>query len=332
MPIADCQCKVINGKTGYVRDNVSWIIGRIVRDFETWMDHHKPDGPIRRHLQSMIARRWKMDKARAEERRKKGEVIPEPEEPTQTGLCVSVYQAEEARPGYPGYDLLYFLGFATIILQFGIAAIPCALYGDWGELLITAAGTALCLASGSLSQWAKEKWTARRNSRSTFILSRGNGSQHAIVVLGSGKGLDLEDLAAVPTKVDIWASRSMQISTMILSILWICLLISAAGLSQHTWYLLVIGGIGIIENIFVAGRWRRPEHFGIPLRFVEVLGEPKVMDSLFAVEEKYPHVGRAMLETFFPGRLSPEESRTWEDLEETAERREEAQKKAGDQQ
>lgn len=32
----DCKCKVINGKSGYGRDNSSWVIGRIVRDFDTW--------------------------------------------------------------------------------------------------------------------------------------------------------------------------------------------------------------------------------------------------------------------------------------------------------
>jgi hypothetical protein len=38
MPLADCACKVINGRTGYIRDNSSWIIGRVGRDFESWMD------------------------------------------------------------------------------------------------------------------------------------------------------------------------------------------------------------------------------------------------------------------------------------------------------
>lgn len=324
MPVADCNCKVINGKTGYVRDNTSWILGRLVRDFESWM--HARDGlggpSIHKHLKDMKDERFKMDKERVNEKRKKGQIVAEPEYPTQTGLCVVVYKAGEVRPGHPGYDMLYYLGFVTIFIQFGIAAIPCGLYGDWGQLLVLSAGTVLCLASGSLHQWAKEKWTARKNTDSTFVLTRGNGSQFAIVVVGDGKGLDLEDLAAVPANVDVWTSRSTKASTLILALLWLCLLVSASALTTHTWYLLAIGAIGIIENIYVAGRWRRPEDFGIPLHFVEVIGEPKVMNSLFAVEDKYPHVGRAMLQTFFPGKLRAAEQDRWDALEESAETRE----------
>ena len=33
-PTPDCASKVINGKNGYVRDNSSWIVRRLVRDFD----------------------------------------------------------------------------------------------------------------------------------------------------------------------------------------------------------------------------------------------------------------------------------------------------------
>lgn len=46
MPLPDCPCNVINGSTGYVRDNSSWIIGRIVPDFESWMDDGKLNSVI----------------------------------------------------------------------------------------------------------------------------------------------------------------------------------------------------------------------------------------------------------------------------------------------
>lgn len=325
MPMADCSCKVINGKSGFARDNVSWIIGRIVRDFETWMDDCKPDGPIRTHLEGMLNLRWDMNKERAEvERQKSGKPVPEPERPIQTGLCVSVYKAEQAKPGYTGKDFPYYIGFVTVFIQLGIAAIPCGLYGDYGQLLITAAGTLLAFANGSLPQWAKEKWTARTNTKQSFILTRGNGSQHAIVIIGDGKGMDLEDLSAVPTNVDVWTSTKTKWITIALGILWICLLISASGLSEHTWFLMAIGGIGILENIYVAGRWRTPEAFGIPLRFIEVIGEIKTMDTLFAVEEKYPYLGAAMLDTFFPGELFPAEQDRWDRFKESAKARKKA--------
>ena len=81
------------------------------------------------------------------------------------------------------------------------------------------------------------------------------------------------------------------------------LLIIAAGIQRNTWFLLGTGALGTMENVLVAGSPRRPEAFGVPLTFAQVIGEVKVMDTLFAVEKSYPRVGLVMLETFFPGRL-----------------------------
>jgi hypothetical protein len=316
MPLPDCACKVINGRTGYVRDNSSWIVGRIVRDFESWMDDGKPQGRIRTHLNRMLDQRWENDKCKAE--KKKAESGKDVPRPPQTGLCVSIYKADSAKPGYPGYDLVYFIGFATSVFQLGIAAIPCGIFGDWGIFLVTASGILLSFATGSISQWSKEKWACRRNSEKTVVLSRGNGSQHAIVIIGDGKGLDLEDLAAGPTNVDVSSSYTTRIAVTLLAALWILLLITAAGLKQNTWFLLATGGIGILQNIFVAGWRRSPKAFGVPLNFETVIGEPKVMDTLFAVEKAYPRVGRSMRETFFPGKLRLDEEKKWDELEELA--------------
>lgn len=325
MPPADCSCLVINGKSGYVRENVSWIIGRIVRDYESWMDGGKADGPIHRAVQGMLDERWEMDRKRWSERRAEGKDVSatEPMRPIMAGLCVSVFKAREAQPGTPGYDFLYYLGFVTMVVQLGIAAIPLGLYGDYGQILVTAVGIILALANGSLTQWGCEKWTSRKNTDKNVVLTRGNGSQHAIAILGDGHGLDLEDLAAVPNNVDVWSGKWTKVFTLSLGFLWICLLISASGLGDHSWFLLAIGGIGIVENIYVAGHWRTPEAYGVPLEFVEVICKPKVMHSLYEVEEQYPHMGRAMLETFFPGELSDEEETKWKAYKETSKKREE---------
>ncbi|KAL8880024.1 MAG: hypothetical protein Q9198_002486 [Flavoplaca austrocitrina] len=38
MPLSpDCPSILINTKTGYVRTNQSWILGRMLRDYECWM-------------------------------------------------------------------------------------------------------------------------------------------------------------------------------------------------------------------------------------------------------------------------------------------------------
>lgn len=305
MPPPDSPCTVINGRTGYARENNSFILGRIMRDFEVWMDDN-----IKEHVQHMLKQRWEKS------RRNSGNAVPQS---VRAGLCVSIYRADQAQPGYSGHDWLYFLGFATALLQLGIAAIPCGLSGDWSILVVTAAGILLSFATGSLRQWSKEKWACRRNSAKTVILTKGNGSQHAIVIIGAGKGLDIEDLAAGPNASDAWTSVNVtKIALLILSFLWVFLLIVAAGVKQNPWFLLAVGGIGMLENIFVAGSPRRPSAFGMPLIFEDVIGEVKAMDTLFAVEQAYPRVGRSLLGTFFPGRLRPKEQERWDEFERLA--------------
>ncbi|GAP92716.2 hypothetical protein SAMD00023353_8900080 [Rosellinia necatrix] len=286
MPPTDCQYKVINGRNGFVRDSSSWVIGRIVRDFESWMDDGRPDGPIRRRVREILAERQQASKSL--------------ELPLKAGLCVSVYKAKEARPGHPGYDSAYFAGFVTVLVQLGLAAIPFGLYGNWAILIVTVVGIALSFATGAVPQWTEEKWACRRKADKTTILTRGNGSQHAIVIIGDGKGLDLEDLAAA--SLTSFSSSPTRFMMLLLTILWILLLITAAGIQDNTWFLLAIGGIGILDNIYAAGVSRSPNDFGVPLEFVTVIGKHTVMQTLFEVESRYPRLGRSMLATFFQGR------------------------------
>jgi hypothetical protein len=322
MPLPDCACKVINGDTGYVRDNTSWVIGRIVRDYESWMDNGQANGPIKSHLKTMIDNRWHFEQLQAENKEQgSGRLV---EKPKQASLCVSVFKAGLAVKGQPGKDLVYYLGFATSIVQLGIAAIPAGIFGDWSIFLITIAGILLSFITGSLPQWKQEKWACRDHSEKRVVLTRGNGSQHAIVILGNGKGLDMEDLAAGQTNVDVSTSWLTRICVIVLATFWILLLITAAGIKQNTWFLLAIGAIGIFQNICVAG-WRRVPHaYGIPLEFVEVIGAEKVMKTLFEVEDKYPRIGASMVSIFFPGKLFPAERLQWEEYDRTAKQRQKA--------
>ena len=190
----------------------------------------------------------------------------------------------------------------------------------------------LSVLTGALPQWRKEKWACRDKSKKNVVLTRGNGSQYAIVIFGDQKGLDLEDLASGQTNIDKNASIFTRVAATILALFWILLLITA-GIKQNTWFLLAIGGIGILQNIFVAG-WRRdPKAYGIPLTFVEVIGGNKVMDTLWAVEDKYHHVGASMLDTFFfpGGRLRPDEKTKWDNFATIASNKDEAAKAANPQ-
>jgi hypothetical protein len=184
-----------------------------------------------------------------------------------SGLCVSVYEPDfTSEAGVPHRDVVYYGGFCTAVLQLAIATIPLTIYGDWSTMLITASGTLLAFSVGGLPQWAREKWSCRRRSSKTFVLVHGNGGQHAIVILGNGHGLDLEDLARSTSRN--LASPASQLTIVVLAlyaILWTALLITASQSGTNDWYILAVGAIGMIHNLFVVAKKRHPSAFGLHL-------------------------------------------------------------------
>ena len=238
--------------------------------------------------------------------------------PPIAGLIVSIYKPScTVKAGRVERDLVYWIGIPVMVVQLGIAAIPCGLFGDWGILLITGCGITLSLATGLLPQWEKEKWACRSNAKHSFILTRGNGAQHAIVVLGNGHGFNLEDLASGQSNTLVVTNTWTRIALLALAALWILLLITAAGQKANTWFLLAVGGTGILQNIYIAGAQRNPENFGVPLEYVTVFGDTSAMETLFQVEEQYKDVGRSLLSEFFPGDLREKEKVRWEVLKRT---------------
>ncbi|KAI9653454.1 MAG: hypothetical protein M1831_006002 [Alyxoria varia] len=403
-PGPDCSSIVINAHNGYVRQNSSWMVGRIIRDFEYWMGQK-----TKQALDEILRERWERDK---EEKRKdalrslteqrimgkstgsgsdadwngantkgrpthstfqlnspdvaKGGIrrwldhragtasIPQLEEqqqhqivdqivekqvpyPTRASLCISIYRSvsdpsTSRTPGHPKPDLVYYSGFLIALLQLGISAIPLGLTGDWNILLVTTFGILFSLATGSLPQWRKEKFACRTSATKNVILTRGNGAQHAILVKGCGVGIDFEDLAAADTNAFSTASITTRVSLVLLAALWVFLLISAAGLSDNTWFLLAVGGIGILQNAAVAGFPRRPGAFGVHLEFEDVVCKQNVMGSLMEIERRVPRAGRSMLGVLFPGKLFPREEKEWDVLDAKAEvtKSEEEVRKAGE--
>jgi hypothetical protein len=305
-PAPEGACLLITAKNGYTRNNTSWIIGRMLRDYESWMH------PIARtRLEKMLDDRH----AYMQQHTKAGTQAPRP---SQTGLCVSIYEPSKVRvAGKPKDDLIYWSGLAVAFTQLFIAGIPILTSKDWSIMMITVGGTVLALVTGSLPQWKKEKWACRRSSPNTYILTPGNGSQHAILILGNGRGLNLEDLA-VSGQMSNLSGSITRLWLAIISVLWISLLIAAAGIRVNTWYLLAVGGTGMLQNVLVAG-WRRdPSALGVHLNFRHVIGEMTAMDTLLALEARYTRAGRSLLPIFFPGELRPEETAKWEELEKRA--------------
>ncbi|KIL69225.1 hypothetical protein M378DRAFT_184426 [Amanita muscaria Koide BX008] len=298
VPEPDFSSIVINGQTGYTRDNHSWVLSRILRDFDYW----KPE-PIENRLREVLTEATNRDTEKA---RQDGRDPPPPRE--QAGLCVSIFRTSPGREaGVPVTDWLYYSGIVVAIIQLGISVIPSAVHNEWAILVVTGSGILLAFATGALPQWKMEKWGHIRTPNKTVILTRGNGAQHALVIVGDENFLDLEKLAVSGPK----GSLLTRFCTVPLALLWIAHLFTVLGIKEDPWFLLAIGGIGMLHSVVVAGLPRRPEALGLHLDFEACIAQPKVMLTLKEVERRYPNIGASMLSTFFPGRLRREEEMWW---------------------
>lgn len=163
----------------------------------------------------------------------------------------------------PDWDWVWWLGWVTLLVQIVIAIIPWAIYGDWSIALVTFSGSLLALITCAMPQWIQEKWTARRADRpKVTCLTNGNGSHHIMVFIASQGAWDMEQLAA-SSSTPRSETKAMVLG---LSVLWTCLLISVSGIQYHTWYLVCVGGIGMLQNLFAAGAPRVPVVSNFDLR------------------------------------------------------------------
>lgn len=228
MPACDHPCVLVNCATGFVRENRSWTLGRLLRDHE--IRHRVDPRPVE-------------ENGRAE------------------SLRVDIFDLLPV--GAPSLDLVWWLGWVTLLIQAAIATIPWAIYGDWSITLVTLCGSSLAIVTCAMPQWMQEKWAAGRvEKHKVTCLTRGNGSRHIMVFVASPGAWDFENLAAGSS----FPRPETRGLTLGLMILWTCLLITVSGISYHTWYLVCIGGIGMLQNLFAAGFPRGPKASKFDLR------------------------------------------------------------------
>jgi len=166
----------------------------------------------------------------------------------------------------PKRDSVWWLGWLTTIAQISIAIPPWVLNGDWGIMLITLSGAALAFASSSLPQWKEEKWAGRDLEKDNVLcLTRGNGHRHAMIILGTVGSPDLEVYATAMAS----PRAETPIATFILAALWVCLLLCVSAVKDDAWYLVGIGGLGMLQNVYAAGKTRHPDTTGLNLRKFE---------------------------------------------------------------
>ena len=203
MPPPDTPVTVVGAKSGHVRSNMSWILGRLYRDFE----YHTEKGIVR------------------------NDDDPELRE----SLRVSVFKVStEKRPGVPTRDWVWCSGFLVLAAQIGIAVVPLVRSDNWSVLFVVLGGTLLALLHGALPQWRRDKWAALpARGGWTVSLTRGNGCRHVMAILGNKTGFDIEILAAGSTRLEltIWE----RLALLVLAALWIVLLITVAGFERDTW-------------------------------------------------------------------------------------------------
>ena len=260
LPPPDHSSIVVNLSTGYRRENHSWVLGRLLRDFEN--------------------------------------------EPYNKLFRVSVFDVENR---VPCWDWVNYSGVALMMLQCLISIFPLILNGNWVVPLVTVVGTILGILDGALPQWRLEKWAARPNTHKTIALCRGNGSQHVMILVSTGKCCDLEDLASPRVQ----KAPETRLLLIILAVFRCLLLLVISCVTAACWYLFAIGAMGMVHNLIAAGASRSPSAHGFKLSPRETFEGSKVMKVLKDLEINYPRSGASLLKIFFPGPLRQDEEDFW---------------------
>jgi hypothetical protein len=202
LPKPDFPAIVIGAKSGHIRNNQSWIIGRLLRDSK----NSRRKEPLQLNK---LASNYE-------------------------ALRISVFQVDRKRkPGVPVRDWAWYSGFVVLVAQIAISIAPLVISTDWAPLLVTVGGTVLAFSQGAMSQWREEKWACPTSGGWTVSITQGNGSRNVIVILGNDIGLDLEILAGGSKRIE--ATPLTRIVTLVLAFLWLVFLISVAGLQANSW-------------------------------------------------------------------------------------------------
>lgn len=313
MPQPDTDIKVINLSNGYERDNNSWVLSRLLRDHESAVDRADLSAD---------------DK-----------VTPN-NSTGQVSLKIDIFIADPVRSQGPHAGKTWYVCWAIIVVQQVIAAIPWWVYGDWGIFLVTITGTFFALVTGALPQWTAEKWSAPllRNDK-TVALTRGNGHQYVMVIIGGKDAWDLEAMASARQNV----RRETRWISLTLTLFWTLLLITVSGLGEHTWYLVGVGGLGMLQNIYMSATKMSKEAVNVRFQAYhdrptitgyqsssghkqslkdddpdntdtdadlgEDIPDPDVRDvmgALMELEKTIPKAGAALVPVFFPGSVEYE--------------------------
>lgn len=225
MPQSDAtDINVVAAATGHTRVSKTWVLGRLLRDMDAQVDHEMKNEQNHR-------------KANMPESQVRQRPLPPSQRPEWEPLRVTVYRFRDDTTiphGVPAMDLVWISGFITAIVQLGISIVAWAINGNWLVFLTTSSGTVLAFLNASLPQWRAEKWACPKNSCQTVTMTQGNGTRHAVVILGNSvQGLDLEILAR-GTRAGK-TSNFTRVASSALALAWILFLVIVNKLVDDTW-------------------------------------------------------------------------------------------------
>lgn len=106
-------------------------------------------------------------------------------------------------------------------------------------------------------------------------LTRGNGHRHAMVLVGTGTAWDLETLATATSD----SLPETPWCLLALAVAWVCLLISVSGLKAHSWFLILIGGLGMLQNVYASAAPRDPACVGLAIARREGSGSSTIIGA-----------------------------------------------------
>ena len=145
----------MNVDTGDKRVNKSWVLSRLLRDWEKRATYDYSEPAL------VIA----IFKVREEDRKQRDMTdrarrrVQDLEKNKKAKVDASTIQA-----GVPELDLQWYTGILVIIAQLIIATIAGIVFKLWLIMTVTIVGTILCLAGSALSQLKQEKWSCRKIS------------------------------------------------------------------------------------------------------------------------------------------------------------------------
>ena len=258
MPDVEFSSIVINASTGDERMNKSWVLSRLLRDWEKRASYKYSAEP------ALVVTVFKLLGETGKPGRNAGRARD------LEGNKDARIDARKRKPGVPMLDLQWYTGLLVMAIQLIISVVAGVIFKQWLTMIVTFCGTVLCLAGGALPQLKKEKWSCRKleanapngaSTQKTIILTQGNGHRHVMIIHSDGRGLNLEDLATAR----LASHRSTLPCLLILTILWLFLLFTVGGFSENTWCLIGVAALGTAQNMFAAGHHRAPSTAGIHL-------------------------------------------------------------------